>query len=105
MTTTGSARSSSGLDGRRRKLLFRSWHRGFREMDLILGRFADARIADLAEHELDDYERLIGYPDQDLYLWVTGQAPVPAECDGPVIASLRAFHRVDATAVTRGGVA
>ena len=74
-------------------------------MDLILGRFADARIAELGEQELDDYERLIGYPDPDLYLWVTGQAPVPAECDGPVIAILRAFHGADAAAAKRGGAA
>jgi antitoxin CptB len=93
MTTTGTARSSSGLDARRRKLLFRSWHRGIREMDLILGRFADARIAELGERELDDYDRLIGYPDPDLYLWVTGQAPVPADCDNALFASLCAFHR------------
>ncbi len=56
---TGSTRSSEGLDVRRRKLLFRAWHRGTREMDLILGRFADAAIADLSEAEIDDFERLL----------------------------------------------
>ena len=39
---TGTTRSSAGLDERRRRLLYRSWHRGTREMDLIMGRFADA---------------------------------------------------------------
>src|SRR5919108_3117557 len=97
MTATGSSRSSSGLDARRRRLLFRSWHRGFREMDLILGRFADAHIGDLGERELEDYERLIGSADHDLYLWVTGQVPVPAECDSPVFAKLCAFHRANAS--------
>ena len=46
---TGSTRSSDGLDDRRKRLLFRCWHRGTREMDLILGRFADAEIANLSE--------------------------------------------------------
>ena len=41
---TGTKLSSEGLDPRRRKLLFRAWHRGMREMDLIMGRFADAAI-------------------------------------------------------------
>ena len=49
---TGSTRSSGGLDDRRKRLLFRCWHRGTREMDLILGRFADAEIADLTDDEL-----------------------------------------------------
>ena len=39
---TGSQKSSEGLDPRRRRLLFRAWHRGSREMDLIMGPFADA---------------------------------------------------------------
>jgi antitoxin CptB len=64
---TGSTRSSDGLDDRRKRLLFRCWHRGTREMDLILGRFADAAIADLTDAELTDLERLIEVPDPDLY--------------------------------------
>jgi antitoxin CptB len=64
---TGSTRSSDGLDDRRKRLLFRCWHRGTREMDLILGRFADAAIADLTEVELGQLEQLIEVPDPDLY--------------------------------------
>src|SRR3954469_6232713 len=64
---TGSTRSSDGLDDRRKRLLFRCWHRGTREMDLILGRFADAAIAGLPEDELAQLERLIEVPDPDLY--------------------------------------
>ena len=56
---TGTTRSSEGLDARRRKLLFRSWHRGMREMDLILGAFADAEIGALTDAEIDQYERLL----------------------------------------------
>ena len=53
---TGTTRSSGGLDDRRKRLLFRCWHRGTREMDLILGRFADAEIADLSDDELAQLE-------------------------------------------------
>src|SRR6266702_1601543 len=59
---TGSTRSSSGLDDRRKRLLFRCWHRGTREMDLLLGRFADAEIAILAEAELAELERVLEIP-------------------------------------------
>ena len=77
---TGSKISSEGLDLRRRKLLFRSWHRGTREMDLIMGRFADAHIAAFSDVELDEFEQLVECPDPDLLAWVTGAiAPPPGE--------------------------
>jgi len=85
-------RSSQGLDGRRRKLLFRGWRRGVREMDLIIGRFADAHIDKFDETELDDFERLIEAPNAELYAWVIGAENVPANYDTEVLAKLRAFH-------------
>jgi antitoxin CptB len=74
---TGSTRSSDGLDDRRKRLLFRCWHRGTREMDLILGRFADAAIADLTDAELTDLECLIEVPDPDLYAALSGALLAP----------------------------
>ena len=92
---TGSTRSSDGLDARRRRWLFRSWHRGMREMDLIMGRFSDAHIADLGDHELDDYERLMEMRDQDILAWIDGTAEVPQAYDTPLFRRLRNFdHRV-----------
>jgi antitoxin CptB len=72
--------------------LFRSWHRGIREMDLVLGRFADAQIAQWSEPELDDYEQLLEIPDQLFFAWVSGAEPVPGEHDTPMFRRLRAFH-------------
>jgi len=93
---TGSTRSSDGLDPRRRRVLFRSWHRGIREMDLIMGRFSDAHIADLSEHELDDYETLMDLRDQEILSWIDGTAQVPAAYDTPLFRKLRDFnHRLD----------
>jgi antitoxin CptB len=80
------------LDARRRRLLFRSWHRGIREADLIMGRFADAHIGAMSETELDDYERLMEAQEHDLLAWVTGQAAIPPEQDTALFRKLRAFH-------------
>jgi len=88
-----SERSSDGLDVRRRKLLFRSWHRGMREMDLIMGRFADSAVAALNDAELDEFERLIDLPDRELLAWVTGEAEVPGDFDTPVFRRMRDYHR------------
>ncbi|HUZ31549.1 MAG TPA: succinate dehydrogenase assembly factor 2 [Xanthobacteraceae bacterium] len=85
-------RSSAGLDERQRKLLFRAWRRGVREMDLIIGRFADVHIASFDAADLDDFERLIEAPNAALYAWVTGTEAVPAEYDTAVLASLKTFH-------------
>lgn len=85
---------ASGLsqDARRRRILFRSWHRGTREMDLILGRFADAEIAGLCESELDDYELLLEARDRDVFGWLTFEAEIPRLYDTPVLRKIRAFH-------------
>lgn len=86
-------RSSEGLDARRRRLLFRAWRRGVREMDLIIGRFADAHIEALDEAGLNDFERLIEAPNAALYSWVTGGEAVPADYDTAVLHKLKDFHR------------
>ena len=86
-------RSSEGLDERRRKLLFRAWRRGVREMDLIVGRFADAHIETLDAASLDDFERLIEVPNAALYAWVVGAEDIPHDYDTAVLAKLKMFHR------------
>jgi antitoxin CptB len=92
---TGTTRSSEGLDERRRRLLFRCWHRGMREMDLIMGRFADAEIGELTEGELNELERLIDVPDRELLAWVTREQPTPADYDTALFRRLRDFRPGD----------
>jgi antitoxin CptB len=85
-------RSSEGLDARRRRLLFRSWHRGIREVDLVLGRFADRELAGLSDSELDDYEKLLDVPTPDLLAWVMGERPVPPEDETPLLRRMLDQH-------------
>jgi antitoxin CptB len=94
---TGSTRSSGGLDDRRKRLLFRCWHRGTREMDLILGRFADAEITKLSDQELTHLEYLLDVPDPDLYAALTGNMlPAPEYANG-LFARIKSF-RADSNA-------
>ena len=85
-------RSSAGLDERRRRLLFRAWRRGVREMDLTVGRFADACIDKFDTAELDQFEQLIEAPNAELYAWIVGNEAVPAPQDTAVLRQLIAFH-------------
>lgn len=73
-------------------MLFRAWHRGMREMDILMGQFADATLAVLEESELDDFETLMDAPDPEIFKWMTGAVPTPPEFDTPVFNRLKAFH-------------
>lgn len=94
---TGTTRSSDGLDARRKRLLFRCWHRGTREMDLIVGRFADAHLAGLSDAELTELEKLIELPDPDLYAALIGAGSIPAEARGNVFEKMRNFRAWDSS--------
>jgi antitoxin CptB len=85
--------ADDALAVRRRKIKFRSWHRGMREMDLIMGRFADAFVDAMGPDELDEYERLMEMPDPELFAWVLAEASPPGDLDSPMLRRLRAFHR------------
>ncbi|MEQ8449633.1 MAG: succinate dehydrogenase assembly factor 2 [Nitratireductor sp.] len=91
---SGSKRTTGTLHVRRRKARFRAWHRGMREMDLLLGTFADARLDALPAAELDLFEDLLEVPDAELFKWFTGEVPVPAAHDTDLFRRIQAFCRV-----------
>lgn len=79
------------IDIRRKKLRFRAARRGFREADAIFGAFAELHLGDLGASALDTFEALLDAPDQEVYDWLTGQAPVPERHDTSVFARLKAL--------------
>src|SRR5690606_23630408 len=83
--------SEAALDVRRKKLRWRSWHRGTREMDLLLGSFADAHLADLSEEQLDRFEKLLEAADPDLYCWLLGRDMPPPGIDRDILNMMRNF--------------
>jgi antitoxin CptB len=85
-------------DIRRKRLLFRAWHRGTREADLILGSFAERYLAGFDDAALDDFAALLEVADAELFDWISGRAAPPAEHDNDVTRLLLAFrHRPDIT--------
>lgn len=80
---------SPELAAMRRRLKFRSWHRGTRESDLLLGSFADRYVDGFSADQLQRYDRLLGNSDPDLYNWLTGREAVPADQDDDVMALLK----------------
>jgi antitoxin CptB len=90
--TGGTETGEEDLAMRRRRLRFRVWHRGMREVDLVLGRFADAHLADLDERELASFEALLDVPDPEVLAWVTGETEVPPDADSPLLRRILAFY-------------
>lgn len=84
---------SDDLIRRRMKLGFRSHHRGTKEMDVLLGSFAERHIDTFDMAALHDYELLLSEPDPDLYNWITGVDTPPAEKMTPVL-KLLMQHRL-----------
>lgn len=89
---TGLSRTSADLDPRRRRILFRAWHRGIREMDLVFGQFAEAEIANLDEEGLDELEVIMAEEDNDLVKWITGEKPVPERFRTPLFSRIAAYR-------------
>lgn len=68
-----------------KRLSYRAWHRGMKEMDLILGQFADTRLSALSQAALLEFETILNCSDVDLYRWITGAAVIPDAFDGPIM--------------------
>lgn len=83
---------------RRRRLRYRAWHRGTREMDLVLGPFADAHIEAMPEEELQRLEGLMSHEDTDLLMWVMGQEAAPADVDRALLDQVIAFRATNSPA-------
>lgn len=78
---------------KRKQLVFRSWHRGTREVDLLLGRFADAHVAGFDAEQLAQYDRFLNNSDPDIFNWVSGQEPLPPAEDSAAVRLLMAFYK------------
>ena len=79
------------LDIRRKRLLFRSWHRGTKEADLLLGSFAERHLPGFTSDQMDRYEALLAAEDADLLAWIAGRLAPPAERQSDVLSLLLAF--------------
>lgn len=78
---------------KRKRLIFRSWHRGTREIDLMLGGFADAHLPQFDARQLALYECFLNNSDPDIFNWITGQEPVPPSQENDVVALLLKFFK------------
>jgi antitoxin CptB len=92
MTTEEKPASGEARKNRLKRMAMRSWRRGTKEMDLILGPFADSRLAALGGEALELYDALLSENDQDIYPWITGAAEAP-ERFRALIAEIAAFAK------------
>ena len=94
MISTMSLAPDTSLTSRQKKLLFRAWHRGTREMDLLFGRFAEQALPYWDEAGLDLFEDLLDENDPDVYDWVSGRMPLPALPVSSLLQDMIRFYQV-----------
>ena len=80
-------------ENRIKRLKMRSWRRGTKEMDMILGPYSDTEIVKLSSETLELYEALLNENDQDLYVWMSRQAVPPVE-HVEIIEVIQNFHKI-----------
>jgi antitoxin CptB len=77
-----------------KRLRFRAWHRGTRELDLLIGRFADAHLETMDDDQLTRFEVFMERPDPDVYDWLVKGLPVPDEDHNDIIDLIFDFHKL-----------
>ncbi|MEP3655121.1 MAG: succinate dehydrogenase assembly factor 2 [Litorimonas sp.] len=82
------------MDTRKKRLVYRSNYRGFKEADLILGGYAKAHIDTMTDAEVLMFEDLLNAKDHDIYGWIMGTLQAPANYDTPLLERLRAFNPI-----------
>ncbi|MCB1507408.1 MAG: succinate dehydrogenase assembly factor 2 [Hyphomicrobiaceae bacterium] len=88
--------SSAGLSERKRRILFRAWHRGTKELDIMIGSYADAHLAAMGEADLDAFEALMQQEEPHLYNWIAGIEDAPDAVRSPLLDDIIAFHKLRA---------
>ena len=84
--------TESDLLKRRKVLKYRAHHRGIKEMDIVLGTYADKYLDDMDASALDQFEELINIPDQDFFRYITNQEDVPEEFNNDIMKVLKSFR-------------
>lgn len=91
------------LESRRKKVLFRAWHRGTREADLLVGRFAEEFVHGWDEAQLDLFEEFLDENDPDIFDWVTGKEPLPVLPIRGVLQDMMEFYKIQANTQAANG--
>lgn len=90
----GQIDKNESIDIRKKRLIFRSWHRGIKEADILLGSFADQFLHDMTDEQLDKYETLLREADSDLVAWITNDRPAPEHYDHDVMKMLKSIDYI-----------
>lgn len=84
---------AAALSARHKKLLFRAWHRGTREADLMVGRYAQVNIAQWDDVMLDIFEEFLDESDADIFDWVSGRQELPVLPCRIILEDMKKFYQ------------
>lgn len=92
--------ASTDLDLRRRRAAYRAAHRGTKEMDILLSRYAEAHLPAMGDAELSRFEQFLALPDPELQRWILDPAPSAAlstHALADLVFAVRGFHGLGRT--------
>ena len=84
------------IEHRRRRALYRATHRGTKELDWLVGRYAEARLPAMNDREMDLFEQFLAVPDPELHAWIMTPQTLDGSAFSEVIHALRAYHKMGA---------
>ena len=84
--------NSTDLETIRKRLKWRANHRGIKEMDIVVGGFAEEKLETLTELQLREFAAILELPDQDLLAWITKQAQIPPEHQSALLDAVLGFR-------------
>jgi antitoxin CptB len=87
-------RMNQSIDITRKRLLWRATHRGIKEMDILVGGYAEAHVGTMDKVALTTFADLLELPDQELLAWATGVEPIPQQHDCAMLRAILAFRPV-----------
>lgn len=90
--TDDTAGNADALELRRRRAHYRAHHRGTKEMDWLVGRYAEAHLEGMTEPELAHFERFLALPDPELQKWLLDPVSLASNEFGPLVVALRRYH-------------
>ena len=92
MTVNSNPQHEKDIETRRKRVLYRAWHRGTRELDMLIGRFAERHIESMDHDRLDQFERLMEASEPELMAWLSKRDALPEWVAPSLIEDMRTFH-------------
>ena len=94
MRSTDETMAPASMEVRVRRARYRATHRGTKELDWVIGRYAEKLAPSMSESEMDLFERFLTVPDPEIHAWIMTPGIIPLTDFSGIIRDIKAFHGI-----------